>query len=263
MPAKRQRMARKPKKRAGKRPGRKVGKPNSASIIAGRGRIYKFPSRYVNYAQAAIAGAGVYADGSYCEYTTDANGANFILICNHATESNYGTLIITPQLTSVYNYTEFTTLFQEFRIVRYDIDIMMYPTTTQATGAASSDTGQVLIHSAPYTNAAPGIAAGTSDQTCVGALRQYNGYTCRNAYDSTGKPVHYSVTTPMVLIGAVPGVNSALMTSPWLACTSNGNAVQHIGRAFVFEYWNSTAGAGDYIPIKVEGRIYLEFRNTN
>jgi uncharacterized protein YerC len=254
MPGKRMRMTKTARPRSERRVKRQPRR--KADISLGTGKVYDFPKRWANLAQSSISSGGATADGTYCEYTTDANGANYILVTNHATESNYGTLNFAPYFQDFAGFSELQSLFQEYRIVKVDIELVFYATTSQATGAASSDTQLVIVHSCPYTSTAPSFAAGTSDSTCVGPLRQYDGYTARPALVTTGQPLRYTITKPTVTVGG----NSVQEQSPWLPVTQQ--AVPHFGRVFVFEYINSSAGSSDYCFFKATARAHIQVRHN-
>lgn len=171
----------------------------------------------------------------------------------------FGACALKFSLSDVVNSTEFTLLFDSYRIVKVGVKIVPF-FTQSSTGAAVSATSaqtSVLIHSIiDYDDS----TTPTATDAGVSEMRQFSSYKMKNI--STGKGSFYRTFRPLTAVPVfASGVFSSYATgnkNMWLDC--NSPDTEHYGLKIIMEANDS--GANTVLYFKCEYTIYMEFKDV-
>lgn len=143
------------------------------------------------------------------------------------------------QLSDLPNYTEFTNLFDEYRIDK--VTMVFYPDTQDATPA--SGTGNTVVYSVLDYDDANAIA--------ISALEQYDTMKTHNGLKPWGRSV-----VPRFAVAAYAGTFTSYSSKAgWVDCNSAG--VQHYGIKIAFPL--QAGNANTWTPVAT---FYMSFRKT-
>jgi len=199
-----------------------------------RGLITRTPSTY-RYVRCTAAGTYIDQNGALAPAGT--NGGEY-----------------TVTLDGLPNYSEFTALYDQFRITK--VEFRFTSTTTSvdlASGTTNLESANVFFHTCVDTDGNGGIG--------VDDMRQYPTYRMHRltALDGTNGSVRF-VPKPKLIIA--PGTNAQManVRSMWLDC-STASSLEHFGLT-----WNINRPAGTLanvdVLIDVYAKVWLEFRNV-
>ncbi|AUM61741.1 capsid [uncultured virus] len=192
-------------------------------------------------------GGALSASAGYMSHTTSAVLAAV----------NYGAIGASFRLSDLPNYTEFTNLYESYKINRITVRITPMATGAAAGAAFSSTVTQtaILFHwCLDYDDS----SVPTASDAGVQALRQRSGYKFRNIYANDGKPIVIS-WVPRV---AASYYNSAVSTaygqkaSPWL--DEGSDSCPHYGLKMITE--TVSTGAAVLHFFKVDTKLSLSFK---
>lgn len=169
----------------------------------------------------------------------------------------YSSLALTFGLSDLPNYTEYTALFDQYKILGVAVRLFPLWNSVETPQGPSSPGGiGTILHSVIDLddNTAPGASSGGID-----ALRQYKSYKAHNmAYLKKGMWSRYC--RPKILSGVYNGVSlvsAGTNRSQWLDCSTP--TVPHYGLKFIFET-NTLAATAQTLQFKIEAKFYLAFR---
>lgn len=196
--------------------------------------------------------------------TFDADKIATMTLSNVAGSVSYGSLSLDFQLRDLVDYTDFTTLYDKYKLAFVKVRVIPLATSV-ATGAAySSVFGQssMIIHSILDSddNAnAPATAAG------VDQLRQYQTYKVANLIANAQRGVT-RVVRPSILMAVNDSAGTPVgsrISRGWL--NLGNSSVPHFGIKYIFE--GISGGSGDpvngvKIEMKIEAKFYLAFKEV-
>jgi len=195
-------------------------------------------------------------DGSLITATA---GQSFFTMSSSTSVPQFGWILIQPKLSQFPNSGEFTSLFDEYRIVDCVVKMTPYQTVSAMTDASSfgTSTNSALIHSAiDYDGNTALSFSTTSDLNSLGVIRQYDSYRMAPFFRTDGKS--YTVRCPAPAVLTDSSGTGQVVHSPWLNQTNNG--VYHNGIFIMVEMFSSTATPSQTIYFKGECTCTLEFR---
>jgi len=201
--------------------------------------------------------AGIVVDGTVCAK------ANQNVVVNASGTFNaitWGTLTCNFKLEDCVNYTEFTNLYDQYKIVGVKLKLIPYQTDATTAAAPSSLAGQpsFLIHSVIDYDDNTAVSA---SNTGADAMRQYPSYRCSNIYARHGKPwsryLRPKIAREVYRTPVLTGYESAKM--PWL--DSDYADVSAYGLKLLFEV--VSGGAAAQLMFKAEVTYYLRFKNPH
>lgn len=192
---------------------------------------------------------------------------SWVLSCSASNNVTYYSISTQFTLNMLQSYTEFSQMFDMYRIRKIDFAIIPYSTTTNLqTGSVNGFHNQqlsVIMHTAidydDYVSLVPGPAG-------IDALRQKLSYNTRNMFNSTGKAYRRSFV-PHIAYDVYGGTtvqsfgSSANKVAPFLDCDSVD--VQHYGTKWIMEVFNPDPSNPTYIWFKYEATLYLELKQPN
>jgi len=198
---------------------------------------------------------GLLVDGAYL--TKYQNNLMFTTT-NNSGIANYGSASLKARLYDIYNYSEYTVLWDRYKIDMVKIRITPF-STQAASGAAVGPVGQsaILIHSIydyDDSDLPPNSEAG------VLAMREYKNYKCKNIFSTLGKPITYTFKPRVatdVYAGGVTAVASKSEPFGWMDC--NEPQVEGYSAKFIFE--TISAGATFSIYFKMDATYYLSIKD--
>lgn len=161
----------------------------------------------------------------------------------------YGAMSFYAKLADVLNVSEFTALFDKYKITGIKLKFTPYCTSATQGGAVSASQGQVgvLLHHVIDQDDA-GLPTQTDDG--INALRQMNTYRCTNILSRQGRPITRYFR---------PYVTDAKVEKfPWYDTVSN--TVAGFGWKGILEAM-SPGTTEMHVYLKAEVTYYLRFRN--
>lgn len=175
------------------------------------------------------------------------------------TSIQYGAFGLKFGLADVVNSTEFTLLFDQYRIT--GVKVKMFPfyteTTTGAAVSATSAQTTILVHSIIDLDDA---STPTATDAGISEIRQYASYRCHNLSQGKGyfaRSIRPRMATPVYAAGAFSAYAQAPMKI-WVDC-QNPDA-EYYGLKCIFEANNS--GANTVLYVKCETTYYLQLKNV-
>lgn len=185
--------------------------------------------------------------------TLTLTGTQFRLTTGAVALNNYYySTAFTHKLSDVANYAEFTSLFDQYRIVGVKISILPLANSVN-TGDASSvmDTTMVIHHCMDFDDGTPYAAslAGVQDMQQRGNYKRAKGWT----------PTYKYYKPRVLTLGTVAagGQNVVNPRAPWTNC-ANADLV-HYGSKFIFQIFNSSAIATNMV-FDVQMQYYIQLR---
>ena len=248
---KRRRLIRRPK--TYRRKYRKTGLKRKLS----NSRAYLF-KRWVAYSN------GTFGNRYSGFLTFDADKIATMTLSNVAGSVSYGSLSLDFQLRDLVDYTDFTTLYDKYKLAFVKVRIIPLATSVSTAAAYSSVFSQssMIIHSILDSddNAnAPPTAAG------VDQLRQYQTYKVANLIANAQRGVT-RVVRPSILMAVNDSAGTAVgsrISKGWL--NLGNSSVPHFGIKYIFEGISGGSGGpvnGVKVEMKIEAKFYLAFKEV-
>jgi len=171
----------------------------------------------------------------------------------------YGSLASYFMLSDLSSYTDFTALFDQYKVDKVVLRIIPYCTGSQTGAAYSSGSGQtgVLLHDVVDFD---DVTLPAGSDAGVQSLREYQNYRCTNLLMG-GAPLTKTFV-PRIAVGAYSsGAFGGYKNDPfsWSDCASPN--IQGYGYKAIFEVCSSGVALG--LMMKVEADVYLSFRNVH
>lgn len=201
----------------------------------------------------------VYATSQSAGATFTFNDANNLMYC--ATPAGIGTSYFSYagcfNLNDVPNSSEFTALFDAYRI--NCVVFRIYPVATESATAGSASTSGPAqngwIHSViDYDD----YAVITASDVGMDELRQYPSYKVKNL--ASYRPIKRKIYPKLLMAGqSTGGFNMAIQQRPKWIDQANPSCL-HYGFKFVIEILN-TGNSASYHYFKIEPIYYMSFKN--
>lgn len=183
-------------------------------------------------------------------------------------QMNYGSFAFSWRLSDIIDFTEFTSLFDQYKVKGFKIRIIPFNTespTMSATAPVGSTNTQFghpncMLHWAIDENDA---SLPAQSETGVETLQQYSSYKFRRVTD--GSAIEIYVPAPKVVgeVFAQSGTGGAPKKNPWL--TTDNSDVEHFGVKGVFVWGpivSMDAGEQADIRMRIEVISYIACKNT-
>lgn len=243
---KRRRLNRRPK--TYRRKYRKTGLKRRLS----NNRPYLF-KRWVAYSNGTFG-------NHYSGYLTfDADKIATMTLSNVAGSVSYGSLALDFQLRDLIDYTDFTTLYDKYKLAFVKVRIIPLATSASTAAAYTSVFSQssMIVHSildSDDSAIVPATSAG------VDQLRQYQTYKVANLIANAQRGVT-RVVRPSILMGVNDSAGAPVgsrISRGWL--NLGNSSVPHFGIKYIFE--GVSGGSSDpvngvKIEMKIEAKFYL------
>ena len=218
---------------------------------------FKNPIHFFKRTLNASDMAGVNFAGSSSSGTTFSQGTGdclMVQITNSILGSNYASFSLAFALSDLPNYSEFTALFDRYRI--RGVSIKLIPQGTQSTAAAGSNSwvGQIC-HSVTDYDDNTNFAASDAG---LNLMRQYESYQCKQL--STQKLKYY--VKPRVAIATYGGsvfTSYGNVRDLWIDAASTG--VPHYGKKFMIEVISNSANQVVNVMYKLELSYYIQCKD--
>lgn len=183
-----------------------------------------------------------------------ANAGLTTLTTSSGGGTSYFGLGVAFELADLPNTTEFTNLFDQYRLDHVEIEIVPLWNVAPTVGTAGGNGNFAgYCHSILDFDDATAPTASTSG---IQALQQFRTYRMDSMV--RGTPLRWRVK-PMLALAAYSGAFTSYAASPpmWVDCNSAN--VQHYGIKFLFEMLDP-AGVVSYMDFRINLRYFLEFR---
>ncbi|QGF19385.1 capsid protein [Antarctic virus COCH21_111] len=205
----------------------------------------------------ATNASGFIVDGTVATKNT---GCIAYVLSTSGTPITYGTLTMVARLSDLPSYTEFTNLFDQYRI--NSVTIKMYSfSTASSTGAAVNPTlsqTSALVHSIiDYDD----TIAPTGSDSGINDFRQFPSYRCRQMVNGTGKPLTYRFKPHLAASVYGTGAFTSYKNEKFGWIDSNSPGVDGYGFKAVVELPSLGASYAYTFFTKVEVSYNLSFRN--
>lgn len=236
--------------------------------IKTRRRKFQHMTRYRGFKQNPIGGIHAFRrtvntakEGGYsCNgaLASDATTTFFVFIggAGVANTITYGAMRYYAELSSLPGLTEFTGLFDAYRIRKVTMKFIPYATTVDSDMIAASAAANLIMHYAvDYDDATLPAAS----QVGLEELQQYEGYHSRQVITGKGFSISFR---PRVATTVYQGAFTAYAQASkkmWIDMTST--TVQHYGLKMLFEGYNGNATAF-YLPFKIESTYEIELKGV-
>lgn len=188
-------------------------------------------------------------------------GAGYLAHITNATFPivNYGSFGAAFRLSDLPDYTEYTNMFEQYRVNKVTLKITPMATEVSAGGAVSSTATQsaVIFH---YCLDYDDAARPTASAAGVDALRQRSGYRMRNVYAGNGKPIIISFSPKLLEEAYQSGVGTAYQPkkSSWI--DEGYPNVLHYGVKCITE--SVSGGSAMQHFFKVETRLHISLKGN-
>lgn len=171
-----------------------------------------------------------------------------------AAGANFGYILVYPALSNMPSGADFTSLFDEYRLVSYTVEIICINTVSNTADSSvfSGQNNSILLHWATDYNGVSGTSSSTTD--VFNYLRQYGNYRMVPGLRTDGKAITMHVPAPGVNVSSSAQV--AIMKSPWIPTANNGQV--HHGCVIGVEFYG--AAINQFLVFKCEVRCNWEFR---
>lgn len=180
-------------------------------------------------------------DGSWAKQTAN-------VVTSDATSPNYQDGIFKFALQDLPNYTDFTNLYENFRIT--GVRVQFIPMIGTSSDTATSTAYTIMEPMALC------IDRGANDQigSNVSFTQLLENQDCK--LRSSFKPFSIYIAYPKAHTPA-DGVSQTVLTSPWLDTEVNGQVVDHHGLKFAFQ---TAVPAGRHTTFRVYATYYIKCR---
>lgn len=201
------------------------------------------------------ASGGFAIDGAL----TTSSGNSHLIVTTPATANSFsfGAFSYYVRLQDLPNYTEFTSLYDQYKIAGVKFRIIPFA-VSPATGAAASSVASqpsCMFHMVTDLDDA---SKPTASEVGISALRQYTNYKSVNPflYQRKGITRYFK---PRVATAAYNGAFTGYKSESfgWVDCDNPG--IQGYGLKGVVE--TISGGAANLLWFKVEAKVYLVFRH--
>ncbi len=184
---------------------------------------------------------GLVATGTSSPLGTFSLAANGLMSWTlAATTSQYASFAMAFTLSDLPGYTEFTSLFDEYRINRVDLHLIPGSTTS-----LTPDTTAGAIRGFLHTAYDPDdINAPTASTAGIAALQQYETYRADNLFSYGMRPW---AVEPRVALAAYSGAFTSYANEPAKWIDAGSPAVQHYGLKGVLEISNPESSAASVV----------------
>lgn len=226
-------------------------------------QIHNF-KRTLTWADEVVSETNIVTAASADESVVFAGG-RLVLIGNSAASGNtlYWSLGYKFNLANLYRLTEFTSLFDSYKINKVVLRIMPYASSMPAvapTGASVGVNGlSPILHYAIDTDSASAPAA---DETGIADLHEYANYRRKRVLDNgitiTFRPKAQGIVFDDDALNNQI-VASEMAKNTWYDATATG--VDHFGLKMVFEAVNPTANVAKEVHLRCETTYYLSFKS--
>lgn len=158
------------------------------------------------------------------------------------------------------NYTEYTTMFDQYKIRGALIKITPYTslavTPAGSSGIINSNNQGVscMFHSVLDFDDATAPTAGTAG---IATLREYKGYKSQNFFNN--RPI-VRYCKPRMAVAAYAGAFTSYANVANVYCDSNSPGVQHYGFKWIAEVFQPDNTVPLFVWFKMEVKLYLECR---
>lgn len=231
----------------------KRGRMSGSMFSMGRYMRYKNPTHFFKRVTNICNTANITVDGALTKLsdtislTSSTTGSTAF-----GSYSVYGTLDCLP------NYTEFSTLFDRYKIVGMSMKFLMF-NTGALTGAAVSATysqSGILWHGiTDYDDA----TAPPATEAGIQQLREYESYKVKNALVANTIKQY---CRPKLAVAAYGGAFTRYANMPALWVDANSTDVQHYGFKGIFEISPCAVSSNTIVSyIKPELTIYLQMKD--
>lgn len=184
--------------------------------------------------------------------TVTLSNAGFLTITTAASQSTaYGGLFLGFCLADVPSYTDFTALFERWKIQMIEFQLWPLNTFSATAGAGGNGYLGVLVHSAIDYNDRSTV---TASDNGTNVLRQRPTYRCDQGVRSTPLTWRFRPRAAAATYGAGAFTNYSSIPAPW--CDSASPTTEHYGLKLMFEILNPTSSLS-YVNFKVGVRFHL------
>jgi len=171
----------------------------------------------------------------------------------------YGTLCLKFSLDNVTNSTEFTTLFDQYRIVKVVVRIVPFFSQSLTGAAATATLAQtaVLVHSCIDND---DVTAPALSDAGISEIRQFNSYRMMNITNGRGyfkRTIYPRTAVPVYGTGAFASYAMG-NKKMWLDCQNPDT--EHYGLKMIFE--SSYSGVASVLYFKCEYDYYIELKDA-
>jgi len=215
------------------------------------GAVYRY-KRYTSCDLLSITTTAASAGASI----TLNNLGNLGLTTSTVQTVNFFSLTFGFTLADLPSYTQFTSLYERYRLDGVDIVLTPFYTVADAPVAAGNGSASGMFHTIFDYNDYGAISASGSALTSMRGRTTY-----RTGNITTPQPQRWHIK-PRVAIGAYGGVGFAAyanMPAPWADTVSTD--LEHYGMKWLFEIANTSAAA-QFVNFKLEFIYHLSFTDV-
>jgi len=200
---------------------------------------------------------GCQVDGAWLQKQQN----NFLFqTSNNGGVVNYGSMTFMCRLIDIWNYSELTVLYDQYRIDKVKLRLIPYATMA-ASGAAVSpnhNQGALIMH---YMIDGDDVTMPSNSESGVNEMRERRGYKSVNLMSKMGKPITISFRPRIATDAYAGGVYSApVRNSPFTWCDCNDASIEGYGFKAIFETISSGAVLNTFF--KGEATYYLRFKEN-
>jgi len=184
------------------------------------------------------------------------NSGNLSLMTSAVQSANYFSFTAVFTLADVPSYTQFTSLYERYRLEAVDIVLTPFYTQTQAPLSAGNGSLAGMLHTIVDYNDYGALAASGSALTSMRGRASY-----RTLNIASVKPYRWLIR-PRIAVGAYGGVGFAdyINLAPQWADTVSTD-LQHYGIKWLFEVYNTSAVV-QYANFKLEFTYHFSFKDV-
>lgn len=216
------------------------------------------PTRFFKRTLNLATAAGCTVDGTIITKASSYLAINFPA-GGSISQVQFGSLSYMGLLSDMPSYTEFTTLFDRYKICGIKIKFTPFNTssaTVSTTGPLVGGAGAIWHSVIDYDDA----TLPTASDAGIDAIRQYPSYKMKQVLNSTGAPMH-RYFKPRLAAAVYSGAftSYANMRNVWIDAASP--SVQYYGLKAIVEAQQPTTATATYMLVKAEATIYFAVKD--
>lgn len=154
------------------------------------------------------------------------------------------------------DYSEFTTLYDQYKINRVKVKMTPYSTASMLQTGVTTNNNQslgLILHSCIDYDDASAFAASS---TGINAMRQFLSYRTRNFINGRPVKIYFKPRIAMAAFGGGVFGSYASATPKWIDCDSS--SVQHYGTKWIWESFQPDSSVPVFVWFKIEATLYFE-----
>lgn len=209
------------------------------------------------YAAVAVGPAG---QGPAVSLNPTEDGMYLVTGVNAVSNSTFYSFAYQFDLGCLPDYTDFTNLFDQYKICGVRLKWNMFNTNSTTTSASNQNIAGIIHSIVDYDDASVMTASAVGIQ----AMREFESYRSQNLFDARKGSAFKRYVKPHIALAAYGGTvfTSYANKGPTWLDTATGSDIKHYGVKVIVELIAPLNNQNSYIWIKPEATLYIACKNV-